>query len=366
MLNLIRLQSFKRFAELELQLRHLTVLTGLNSAGKSTVLQAILLAHQSSLGGGHSVAISGQPGLELGQAADILALNASSPVIGIELGEARSGRQYRWEFDAGEFAATDSPFLRIIESPKNPPAPIGARDSALTYLSAERLGPRTSSPTAALEPDALSVGEDGRYVAHSLAVGSRRTVAEARRHPATAARTLLSQTEGWMSELIGPVQFDASLVHRTSLATLHLKTGGYAGEWMLPTNVGFGLSYSLPVVVAGLAMPENSVLIVDSPEAHLHPKAQSAMGHFLATIAASGVQVLVETHSDHVLNGIRRSVASDKVIPADDVAILFFGATTPPTHIEITATGSMSTWPEGFFDQIERDLGALNRRRRGV
>lgn len=349
-----------------MQLRQLTVLTGLNSAGKSTVLQAILLAHQSSLGGGQSVAISGQPGLELGQAADILSLNAPSPTIGIELGEASSGWRHRWEFDAGEFAVTESPFLRIIESPQKPPHPIGTRDSALTYLSAERLGPRTSSPTAPLEPDALSVGEDGRYVAHSLAVGGRRLVAESRRHRSTKARTLLSQTEGWMSELIGPVQFDAALVHRTSLATLHLKTGGYAGEWMLPTNVGFGLSYSLPVVVAGLAMPENSLLIVDSPEAHLHPRAQSAMGHFLATIAASGVQVLVETHSDHVLNGLRRSVASENVIEADDVAILFFGATALPTPIEMTPKGSMSNWPEGFFDQIERDLGALNRRRKGA
>ena len=74
---------------------------------------------------------------------------------------------------------------------------------------------------------------------------------------------------------------------------------------MRPTNMGFGVSYALPVITAGLLAPAGSLLVVENPEAHLHPAGQSRVGRFLAHLAASGVQVVAETHSDHVLNGVR-------------------------------------------------------------
>ena len=90
--------------------------------------------------------------------------------------------------------------------------------------------------------------------------------------------------------------------------------------------MGFGLSYSLPVVVAGLVAPQrDALLIVENPEAHLHPAGQSRMGTFLATVAATGVQVL-ETHSDHVLNGIRRAIGEHGVLQPADALVHFFDA----------------------------------------
>jgi predicted ATPase len=134
-------------------------------------------------------------------------------------------------------------------------------------------------------------------------------------------------------------------------------------EWMLPTNTGFGVSYCLPVIVAGLIAPSDGLLIVDSPEAHLHPAAQSAIGGFLATVAASGVQVIVETHSDHVLNGIRRATSAEGILHHSLIRVLFFDASPEPRQLTISEYGAVSDWPVGFFDQLEADLGEITRSR---
>ena len=79
------------------------------------------------------------------------------------------------------------------------------------------------------------------------------------------------------------------------------------------------------------------------------------MGRFLAKVAAVGIQVVLETHSDHVLNGIRRSVRSGESTP-DSVAINFLGPAGKASKPRIYADGGIDPWPSGFFDQTEKDL----------
>jgi predicted ATPase len=362
LIEALELSAFKRFRELRMEMGQLTVLTGLNGSGKSTVVQSLLLAHQASLGDGTTVPLAGGQGLDLGQASDVLNVDAESSEIDVVV---KDGKRHVWTFDTGRAGDDDAPYLRIISRPAVAPKPFGSLGSEFTFLGAERLGPRTSHPTAPSRPDDAVVGEDGRFVAHTLAIGLRREVIEGRRHPdAGSITTLGAQTEAWLSELVGPTQLEASLVPRTSLATLRIRTRARMGVWMLPTNTGFGVSYSLPVVVAGLLAPPESLLIVDSPEAHLHPAAQSALGGFLAAVAASGVQVIVETHSDHVLNGIRKAVGVTGTISPDMVRLAFFGEGPEPVTLLIGDRGTISSWPPGFFDQFEADLGALTRPRR--
>jgi len=304
----------------------------------------------------------GSQGLDLGQATDVLHVDAPTNEICVSLGGDEN--IHTWIFDTGPPGDDDVPYLRVRERPDSPPPPIGVAGSSFMYLGAERLGPRTSHPTAASEPDEAIVGEDGRYVAHALAINPRREVALERRHPAAGGvTTLTAQTESWLSELVGPTQLDSALVPRTGLATLHIRTPGRMGQWMLPTNTGFGVSYSLPVVVAGLLAPEGGLLVVDSPEAHLHPAAQSAIGGFLVAVAQSGVQVLLETHSDHILNGIRKAIAIKGLIRAAQVRVFFFGNNPEPARLLMNEHGRLSAWPPGFFDQFDIDLGQMARLR---
>ncbi|WP_433599749.1 AAA family ATPase [Nocardia sp. CA-135953] len=359
MIEALEIANFKRFQQLSLRLNALTVLTGLNGAGKSTVIQALHLAHQGQLDTDDFVALNGYPGLDLGQAADVLSAEATSDAIAISV-TFGDGSAASWEFSGAQ--NPESSRLSIVDRPGRPAYPFGDRAGAFTYLAAERIGPRIALPTSPSENGCV-LGEDGRFAAHVLALADRAEVDSARQHADSASPLLRPQVEAWMSRLVGPLQIEAQVVPRTGVATLNVRASSQDG-WILLTNTGFGISYSLPIIVAGLVVPTGGMLIVDSPEAHLHPAAQSMIGRFFAQIAAAGVQVVVETHSDHVLNGIRRAVTANESLVHSDAVVHYFGVDPDPYELTIGPTGSMSDWPAGFFDQMDTDLGFINRARR--
>jgi predicted ATPase len=126
---------------------------------------------------------------------------------------------------------------------------------------------------------------------------------------------------------------------------------------------GFGLTQILPILVAILAARKDDVLLIENPEVHLHPHAQQSIGTLLALVASSGVQIVVETHSDHVLNGIRLAAKSGG-ISADNVAVHFFSPTQSdgkftPLSPRLDGDGRLDAWPEGFFDQFDLALSEL-------
>ena len=102
---------------------------------------------------------------------------------------------------------------------------------------------------------------------------------------------------------------------------------------------------------------------MENPEAHLHAKAQSNMGYFLARMAAAGVRVIIETHSEHVVNGIRRMIVEGKTeMSHEDMTIYFFQNKQGIKGImEITMDeyGNLSDFPEDFFDQVRQDMFKL-------
>lgn len=105
-------------------------------------------------------------------------------------------------------------------------------------------------------------------------------------------------------------------------------------------------------------------LMLDSPEAHLHPSCQNEIAKFLAKVAATGVQIIVETHNDHFINGARQAVKNE-AIPSESVLLHYFGAASPDddahahSMIAIDSAGVLDHWPKGFCDQYELDLARL-------
>jgi len=205
------------------------------------------------------------------------------------------------------------------------------------------------------------VGLVGQYAAWWLYSEGDSPVEEARknRKQAPEANTLRQQVNAWCGELFPGAAINAVPVPKTSLMQLLLRSGP-SGDWSSPANIGYGVSYAFPILVAGLSATGSHPLVLDSPEAHLHPHGQSQMGGFLAQMAAAGSQILVETHSDHLLNGVRLAVR-DGVIRPEDVAIYFFApsAAAHVTRLSVDKHGTISDWPEGFFDQSEKDLASL-------
>lgn len=363
MIRDLLIRNFKRFEVLELGMGRLTVLTGVNSGGKSSVIQALLLTHSPRLPGG-GIALNGPYGLELGEASDVLHANAPSPDILVVVGTEASRGELLLRVPGAR-----SPML-LVATDQLPAdmesVSLGSR--GFVYLSAERFGPRDLQEVAADFEANLSVGARGEYTAHVLSQLERQQVEENRRHPDTAELgdviTLGSQTELWMSSIVCPLRIEARWLAGTNSATLRFKSRDLLTEWLRPSNVGFSVSYSLPIVVAGLTSPPGGLLVVENPEAHLHPAGQSAMGHFLAVVAGGGTQVIVETHSDHVLDGIRRAVAADRALDNQDVIIHYFGGDGAAVALTVDPTGAVSEWPSGFFDQTEIDLAELARAKR--
>jgi predicted ATPase len=217
------------------------------------------------------------------------------------------------------------------------------------------------------------VGTQGEFTAQVLALREREQVREALRHPDTERRGgvtyLGKQVELWLGDLVPGLELRAQSFQGTNSVALRMRRSSSTLDWLRPTNMAFGVSYALPIIVAGLLSPPGSLFLIENPEAHLHPSGQSRIGRFLARLAATGVQVVVETHSDHVLNGIRLAVATrEHPITPEQVVIHHFDAQPAPgsrsTEISVTPTGGLSTWPKGFFDQSEQDLALLVKARR--
>lgn len=134
-------------------------------------------------------------------------------------------------------------------------------------------------------------------------------------------------------------------------------------------NVGFGLTYTLPILVAILSAKKNAIIIIENPEAHLHPSGISRVTELICVAAQAGVQVIIETHSDHIINGILvqcKKNDSDKElgIYRQNVSIYQFERNekehcTVATKIDVEEGGRIRFSPEGFFDQDEKDTDFL-------
>ena len=138
-------------------------------------------------------------------------------------------------------------------------------------------------------------------------------------------------------------------------------------------HVGVGVSQLIPIVVMCLIAPKGSTLVLEQPELHLHPKTQAALADFFLAIERSGKQCIIETHSEHLINRIRRRVVAGQTSGSvKDLLALYFAKNTNGEstfqRVEINEYGAISDWPEGFFDQSQLEaasiLGASLKRRR--
>jgi len=351
MLTHLHISNLKSIVDLNLTMQPLTLLSGLNNAGKSTVLQALRMYHAASQG--QSPFLKGHGDI------DALRSQFASPNAPVNI-----------DVGVGGLFTT----YKLGESPhQHPPCP------DITYLSAERWGPRVYLPVEQSTLPFPKVGERGQYTLDYIDKLRDALIPHALHHVNAEGRTLLFQLKGWLSEISPTVQFDFQIDAKADISTATLN--GFR-----PTNSGFGLSYTLPVIAAilgAVATPpkagwsenwgekrqvnreKGSLLILENPEAHLHPQGQTAMGKLIAMAAQANVQILLETHSDHLMDGIRIAVKQKQLAP-DKANFHFFSLNkegqTEVASPNIDGNGKLSFWPEGFFDQTLKNRAILARR----
>jgi len=367
----LEIKNFKCLSDNRVNLNSLTILAGSNSVGKSSFIQALLLIRQtidrlshvdSTSSKEYAIQLNGPYHLNLGNITQVLSSNAESSEIVFALRNQNGSSVFRY------FLSKDKPELILKfqgtehKWGENPTTTIFAR--GFYYLNAERLGPRTTSTM--INQDFDTTGSQGEYTGYILAKNEKFRVEESRQIQNNSNQTvpfLNKQTEYWMDYIIPGIEMSTTAYRDLNLVGCNFWRTFSDTEPLNPNNVGFGISYVLPVIVSGLIAEKNSLLIVENPEAHLHPRGQSRIGQFLAQVAASGVQVIIETHSEHVINGIRISTLK-KQIPYENVSINFFnmsgkGIKSEIELITMNNKARLSKWPCGFFDQEESDLAEI-------
>lgn len=374
MLRMIEIRGFKCFESAPLNLAPLTLLTGVNGGGKSSVIQAlVLLSRALRFQEWSKSLLLDSSELNLGDASDVV--NRRSPDRTVQFTLSTELENVSWTFEAkerrslslelvgaaknGKTLEIDGPVRFLLPTENADRSEIVACLRRLSWISAERTGPRELLPLR--DPaSSLSVGHRGEFAAGLL---HNRPDDEASSGLLVAGTppNLINQVRAWMHVFFPNSDFKVTPVPGASFVTLAFKTHP-SGEFQRPQNVGFGLSQLFPVVVALLAAKAGSILIIENPEVHLHPKAQQEVGRFIGLVASTGVQIILETHSDHVLNGIRLAVKRSTLNPSDLAVHFFSPDENGGTCLEsptLDADGRLSSWPTGFFDQFDLALGDL-------
>jgi predicted ATPase len=373
MLHELHLSSFKCFERLDLRLRPLTLLSGVNSGGKSSVIQSMVLLSQTFAlrEWGHSLMLEG-PDLALGNVNDVI--NQKSPRK-LTLGASSSSERLEWTFGSSDGRALSMDLESLLvngqQSPLDGrlhwllPEEVAATSQVLhllkriSWISAERTGPRELLPLRDAHGHS-HVGVKGELAAGLLYWREFDPVSESLCFQGTP-NTLFHQVRAWMQYFFPGCDLKVSPVEGASAVSLRWRSNS-SSDYQRPQNVGFGLTQLFPIVVALLSATDGEVILIENPEVHLHPGAQQKIGRMLALVAATGVQVIVETHSDHVLNGIRLAAKSAEIAPSA-VAVHFFAPASnggfTPISPNLDRDGRLDRWPEGFFDQFDVALSKL-------
>lgn len=360
MLTNLSLRNFKGFLTGDIPLRPVTLLAGLNSSGKSSILQALLLLRQIESDPLDSerlrLNLQGQY-VRLGTGRDVLCEFA-------DVDELELGVTFQDQRKANFLFSYDASSDRLHTPAGSVEKLIWLLDfKAMHYLCAERWGPRVTYPLSKSEAES-GVGATGELAYHYLLLHRDERIADdSMAHPRAKSHGLLNQVQAWLGEISPGLRLDIKEVPEADIAIPKFgfeRAASIATSFYRPTNVGFGLSYSLPIITVLLSAKPGSVVLLENPEAHLHPRGQSELARLIA-LASSRLQVIVETHSDHLMNGLRVAVKKE-VISNEHVQFVYLRREDGCSLVEtpsLDSDGRLSFWPTGFFDETEKALAAL-------
>lgn len=361
MFKLLEIENFKCFSgKTAIPLSRLTVCTGMNSVGKSTLIQSLLLikqSHENLSKLENSAVLLNTDALNLGSTNQVMLTDRM--ILSID---------GRWI----EYSAADDKLSLKIEKILSLGDVVDIDDENIEldpmdeiniyYLNAERLGPRNYQEMKSHE--FLHCGYHGEYTFDVIEKNPLANIHENRRFKIDSDKKtpdLNKQVDYWMSYIVNGVEVNFSSDITTQLSQMKVRQAALDTPFNSPFNFGFGISYVLPIIVTGLIANENSMLIIENPEAHLHPAGQSRIGEFLAQMSADNLQIVIETHSEHVINGIRKYALRNKLNP-DDICLNYFSIQSDKhtvSKLPLNSRMDILEWPEGFFDQESIDLKEL-------
>lgn len=366
------IENFKCFSKrTTINLGKINICLGSNSVGKSSVIQSCILLRQvyeqakffqDAKISKYNIQLNDIYGLQLGDSEHILSSGKEGITLEVD------------DFKYKLLPVKGSPMEMQVDNTYS----VGAMSQNkglfaddFYYLNSERIGPRNYQLIDAKKIEGCGVY--GENTVHLLnMVGTQKV--ESRKcfnlDEEKKVNTIAKQVEYWMDYIIPGIEIATDDITDLRISKMMLQQSALDTGFLSPYNFGFGISYVLPVILTGLVAKEGSIFLVENPEAHLHPKGQSHIGYFLAIMAMAGVQIVIETHSEHVINGIRIAALKNGMNP-EDISINFFSIKEQDDiikhqveHITLNERMDLEVWPAGFMDQEEEDLRTLRELRR--
>ncbi|HDL6874258.1 TPA: DUF3696 domain-containing protein [Yersinia enterocolitica] len=361
MIKHLYLKNFKCFSEQHFDFAPLTIFCGSNSAGKSTAIQSLLSVKQNLEAlASYKFRLDGEL-FSFGKLKDLLSHNPvdNEIVIGIDA--------FNVKLIADELNSKECPVKENHVSGLE--SVYKSLSSDFVYLCAERFGPRSSFELGHSN-DRLEIGIYGQF-----ALSSYFKYQDKPANNPEFARKICAHLVDEKSEKQEVIFTDALVREAMRMVcpgfsmkvteadeidrVYNMYTSG--SEIIRPINVGFGVSYVLPIIISAALIKPGGTLIIENPEVHLHPGAQSNLVQILCELSKTGVQVIIETHSDHIINGIR-VFAKDNVF--DEQQNIVHSVTDNAGNrsvkqIHIDKDGNLTALDDGFFDQITKDLMRL-------
>lgn len=373
MITKLKISNFKSHKDTEINLSNLTVLTGVNGSGKTSIIQSLLLLRQSFVKTRLMYGIDlNYPLCTVGIGDDALYKLANESVITFEIWE--GNELLSFSFDTKD--SLDKSFLPLKEYSKNIDRTrleqLPLFNTHFQYISTNRWGGKSTFPRDDYEAVqqhqiSLNLGQ-GELVAHYLfnnaANDSFNYLFDEKNY------SLIDQVVAWEERISPNVFFD---VQKGFGGTTFSLLYGYRGDEKHKTisglraeNIGFGISYSLPIIVALISAQPGDLIIIENPEAHLHPAAQAELARLISRVASNGIQIIVETHSDHIINGILIATKLSEQGHHEEIGLektkIYFWGGKDADHAAIKEEvlfeggGHLKYQPKGFFDQEEKDL----------
>lgn len=353
MINKLHIKQFKCFSNTEIELQNINIFSGANSSGKSSAIQAILIICNNARDN-HTSPLNGT---WLRTGAFDECRNHSMPArdfcIGITSGDQKCEALFKMnDDDSGADVA-----IEWLKSSPQLKQHLNIDNKHIYYLPANRIGPEDSY---AKNFDNINfLGNRAEFVIDFLFKNRKKLVLSDLIEDKKQGETLEDQVNYWLEKLVDArfIITDPGLGNTLMLGISHKR-----GKHVRPYHMGSGVSFLLSVIIVCLSAKKDDLVIIENPEIHLHPKAQSELTGFLCFVANAGVQIIVETHSDHIFNGLRKAVLK-RQISSDKASIQFFKieeyGKAKTISILLDDQGKVLNSEKGLFDQFDDDLDEM-------
>jgi len=373
MINSINIENFKSHLNTKVDFSKLNIITGMNGVGKSSLIQALLLLRQSyekdKLKTLHLVGDY----YSVGSIDDAISQSAEKNKIVFSLKASGLDLDLVYSFDI--IKNLRDTYIKLHDDLHLDDELDGVNlfNAKFQYLSAFRNGPSdayTVNTYLVKEKHQIS-DKEGRaeLIAHFIDEYRNLDIPipdlTFNKKDEKQFVKLLDQINYWMAGISKNVRVDAEKVGNTSykIEYTYNRPGKPITKAFTSKNVGYGISYDLPIITALLAASSGDLIIIENPEAHIHPSGQAKLMELICKASHAGVQVIIETHSDHIINGAL-VCCNKELIKNDEIKIYYFDRdeelhATKVSNLVVEEGGRISHPPKGFFDQIDIDMQSI-------